>query len=573
MSRLKLLSLENRVTPNTYSVSSIANSGANTLRQAILDANGNAGPDTITFDPLVFNTAKIITLSTGTLSITDDLTITGPVFGVTLKNTLANAHVIDVYLAPTGTKIALENLTITGGGATGSGPGGLTAGVYGTGQDLTLTNCVLTGNTASTGVGAVSVTGFGLASGSASLTMRNCTVSDNKGTTSGGITANTNSSLLIENCTIARNVSTSNAGGGIRFSGTVAPGGFTIRNSTITANTAINAGGGIGLSSLTGTAVIENCTITANVLTSAVTGAGGGGVGRLNSGTIALTSCIVAGNSSPIGPDVGSSGTVTANNCAIGDSKGFTFTGSNNLAFQPVANLKLGTLTNNGGPTQTIALLTGSPCINAGSNPAPALSTDQRGRPRSVGTTDIGSFEVQPAAKLSSVVVGDGTSQRSMVTQLVVTFDSPVVFTSGAAAAFTLVRQGDSMAVTLTAGVDPTNTIVTLTFTGGAVDNKSLADGRYTLGILANQFGAEGLDGNGDGVAGDNYQLIGSPGTVPNLFRLFGDADGDGSTAASDFVLFRQSFNGVNSVFDFDGDGSVSASDFVEFRQRFGVSI
>ena len=66
------------------------------------------------------------------------------------------------------------------------------------------------------------------------------------------------------------------------------------------------------------------------------------------------------------------SGGVTVNNSAIGSALGYTFTGSNNLAFQPVANLKLGSLADNGGPTQTIALLAGSPCIDVGSNVAAA---------------------------------------------------------------------------------------------------------------------------------------------------------------------------------------------------------
>jgi hypothetical protein len=43
--------------------------------------------------------------------------------------------------------------------------------------------------------------------------------------------------------------------------------------------------------------------------------------------------------------------------------------------------------------------------------------------------------------------------------------------------------------------------------------------------------------------------------------------------AANDFVLFRQSFNSVNDLFDFDGDGFASASDFVQFKQRFNTSI
>src|SRR5205823_15034975 len=62
---------------------------------------------------------------------------------------------------------------------------------------------------------------------------------------------------------------------------------------------------------------------------------------------------------------------------------------------------RLGPLANNGGPTQTMALLPGSPALNAGSNaliPA-GVTTDQRGsgfaRVWAGGTVDIGAFEVQ----------------------------------------------------------------------------------------------------------------------------------------------------------------------------------
>ena len=54
-------------------------------------------------------------------------------------------------------------------------------------------------------------------------------------------------------------------------------------------------------------------------------------------------------------------------------------------------NPKLGVLANNGGPTRTMALLSGSPAINAGSSPAPAV--DQRGVKRGA-KPDIGAFEV-----------------------------------------------------------------------------------------------------------------------------------------------------------------------------------
>src|SRR5262245_50228004 len=65
------------------------------------------------------------------------------------------------------------------------------------------------------------------------------------------------------------------------------------------------------------------------------------------------------------------------------------------------ADPKLGPLADNGGPTQTMALLPGSPALNAGSNaliPA-GVTTDQRGgtfsRIWGGGTVDIGAFEVQ----------------------------------------------------------------------------------------------------------------------------------------------------------------------------------
>src|SRR5438067_13661342 len=59
----------------TFTVGNTSDSGAGSLRQAILDANGAAGADTILFGSGVTGT---ITLTSGQLSITGDLTITGP---------------------------------------------------------------------------------------------------------------------------------------------------------------------------------------------------------------------------------------------------------------------------------------------------------------------------------------------------------------------------------------------------------------------------------------------------------------------------------------------------------------
>ncbi|MCK6478304.1 MAG: hypothetical protein L6Q35_15905, partial [Phycisphaerales bacterium] len=67
----------------------------------------------------------------------------------------------------------------------------------------------------------------------------------------------------------------------------------------------------------------------------------------------------------------------------------------------------LGSLANNGGPTQTQALLAGSPAINKGSNPD-GLSTDQRGAgfARTQGTVaDIGAYEIPVNPTLTSLTL------------------------------------------------------------------------------------------------------------------------------------------------------------------------
>src|SRR5262249_45018394 len=101
-------------------------------------------------------------------------------------------------------------------------------------------------------------------------------------------------------------------------------------------------------------------------------------------------------------------------------------------------------------------------------------------------------------------------------------------------------------------------------------------DGRYTLTIDATQVSnANGnLDGNNDGAGGDNYVLASdaAPNAPTNIFRFFGDINGDGDTDAANFIVFRDVFLGntpYNAALDFNGSGSVDAADFLEFRDRY----
>ena len=137
-------------------------------------------------------------------------------------------------------------------------------------------------------------------------------------------------------------------------------------------------------------------------------------------------SSVVGGNANSAHPDISSPGTVNVTYSAIGSPLGFTLNGHDNLGFG--ANLKLGPLADNGGPTKTHALLLCSPCIDAGSNPS-ASSTDQRGFGRAYNALDIGAYELNPVT--AQVVINGGDVQRSMVTSINITFSEPVTFPSG----------------------------------------------------------------------------------------------------------------------------------------------
>jgi len=246
------------------------------------------------------------------------------------------------------------------------------------------------------------------------------------------------------------------------------------------------------------------------------------------------------------------------------------------------ADVKLAPLSNNGGPTQTHAFLSGSPLLNTGSNPA-ALTNDQRGigyGRNKFGAPDIGAYELQGASiappSLVWFQVNDGSDQRSNVFSFRITFSEEVTFPSGIDAAFRLLKTGPGTqtgAVGLSCTQDGA-VIVIGGMPGGTIGlepNGSLMDGRYRLTIMSSMvMGANGpLDGNGDGAsigaAEDNAMY--------DAFRLFGDSDGDGMVTGTDFLAFRLAFLGNSPTFDFDGDGQATGSDYLQFRLRFLQSI
>jgi Dockerin type I domain len=189
----------------------------------------------------------------------------------------------------------------------------------------------------------------------------------------------------------------------------------------------------------------------------------------------------------------------------------------------------------------------------------------------------------QPAApRVTGVLVNGGAAQRSLVTQLRVAFDQHVTLPANPAGAFRLIRQGDGAAVQVSAAVDDsgTGTVVTLTFIGGAIEGVSLADGRYTLTVLAGQVSTVNglLDGDGDGQAGGDLVERGDPASN-KLFRLFGDVNGDGAVNGLDLTVFRSTFGAAltdanyATFLDVNGDGAINGLDLAQFRDRFGATV
>jgi predicted outer membrane repeat protein len=594
--------------PPVLTVFTPADSGPGTLREAITEANALLGTQTITF---ALPPGISIMLS-GPITISDAVTITGPgASKLTIDGAGKRVFLIDDGNPTVSIPVTLSGMTIKDGGVMGDFGGAIRC----NGESLTIANCVFTMNgAAGTGGAGVTAGGGAIAAFAGSLTITDSTFISNfspmgyggaifgypdtftvqrssftGNSALGGGAIYVSGTTTIDSSLISGNSATSSStligGGGLLFENYNFPFAFTVRNSTITANTASMLGGGTELLGSSLGLTVQNSTIAGNM--SSGSSLGGGGIARTGAaaGTsaISLESTIVQGNFAPGSPniDLYSLGTVTAKFCDIGSSTGVTTftpdaTTMSLIAIDPM----LLPLMDNGGPTMTRALSPFSPIINMGSNPA-SLSADQRGTgfARVVGPApDIGAYEVQPPPKVSSVVVNDGSAQRSRITSVTVNFDSIVFLPGTPESAFELKRQGDGAIVGLSAAVTTdTATHVTLTFTGGPVDYGSLADGRYTLKAFASSisdiYGF--LDGNGDGTGGDDFILASAPVGMPptNIFRFYGDINGDGTVSASDFIQFRQYFGGVNSALDFNNDGSVAASDFIQFRLRFGGSI
>jgi Dockerin type I domain len=407
------------------------------------------------------------------------------------------------------------------------------------------------------------------------------------------------STLVLVNSTIAENQTAGGDGGIGWFPPSVfgpPPETAVLWGDVVDGSGGASFGGGIGTAAGSGAMTLVNDTVSGNSTTGG-TGGGywdvyfdpisnqfyavgwgdsqassyGGGLG-VSSGAATLYNTIVALNSTDVGLGSGTLSSASANNLIGTGGSGGLVAGvnGNEVAVDPT----LGPLQDNGGPTQTMALLPGSPAINAGSNALAVdpstgqpLTTDQRGigYARIVGgTVDIGAYERRSEIEGTVTVCW-----RSQVATLQTASDGLRLLPAG--------RNTDLPWL----GIDQ----IQITLSQGA----TLATGDITvIGSSGTNYGPVTVSGSGT-----SYTITFSPingpdqvtitignATIATFTRrldvLPGDVNDDGVVNAQDMVLVRNQIlrymGALPTIFgDINGDGKVDMSDYLAVRKLIGT--
>jgi hypothetical protein len=394
--RLHVEALDERTMPSTFTVTNLLDSGAGSLRAAVAAANANPGADAINFA-----TTGTIGLTSGQLDITDSVTINGPGAGAL---TVSGNHASRVFGIAGNPTVTIADLTVADGFAWDGG-------------------------------GAIHNTGV--------LSVSNCSLSRNESVDYGGAIYN-DGTLTVSNSTLSGNyILDTNGGGNIAYGGAIymAAGTLFLNSSTLSNNTAIGGfsyytdsesgilnafvatdayGGALYIAA--GTVSIDHSTIAGNAASVYTSDPGyppatswGGGIYIGQFGALQVHDSILADNTADFAPDLrGFYGVTSLGNNLIGNTQGgSSFAATDLLNVNP----QLGPLQDNGGPTRTMALLPGSPALDAGdSTGAPAYDQRGPGFPRVLGgAIDIGAVEGQtqpppPALVISDVWLLEGNS-------------------------------------------------------------------------------------------------------------------------------------------------------------------
>ncbi len=297
-----------------------------------------------------------------------------------------------------------------------TGSGGAIA-VVGAG-DVVIEDSVISGNTAAClgfvpdpfgfipGGGGVIIAPISQQGLTGSLTILRSTISDNLAGNAGDIglvrtdgygggVFSQGAELSIVESTISNNLAGNKGTAGYAFGaggGIDTTGPLSMINSTVSGNTAGNLGtaalstgtaGGVGVYETEG--AIESSTIARNRAVGDRDFAGGI---RTPSSAFTMHNTIVAENVAADGPDI--LGAVQGDYLLIEDDSDVVLTGT----MITIGPANLGPLMDNGGPTETHAISSTSPALDAG-DPNACTATDQRGasRPQGAGC-DVGAFEL-----------------------------------------------------------------------------------------------------------------------------------------------------------------------------------
>lgn len=312
-----------------------------TLREAVIKANATAGADVIVFAaslngvPITLSRAgNDATSSAGDLDVNDSVTITGNGSAVTIIQGATDAaftnsigdKVLGINQDGTykGLTVSISNVTIRWGRNTvpDGDPtfaytgGGVDVFLTGTGNNITFTGCVITGNENVNSYGGGVNVDSGSADGGATdpvgvfrgtVTFNSCTISGNKSkSTGGGMNLfSDNHDVVVDACTIQNNTTTALGGTGANGGGINARhtngNQVTIRNGTvISGNTAAGPGGGVCLGGAgKQNVLIQDTTISGNTSLNNVNFPSEGG-GLFCSGdatrTTTLTNVTISGN-------------------------------------------------------------------------------------------------------------------------------------------------------------------------------------------------------------------------------------------------------------------------------------
>ena len=316
------------------------------------------GPATITFTGL----KTIITLNTITINGGNEITLDG-------TSTAAGMFFVQNVATLNLVGLAVENSTKIGSGAV----------VFSAGGNVTITDSTISDNSATGGASHGGV----LFSAGGSVTITYSTISDNTATgggSGGGALFNAGGNVTIEASTFNGNTA-QESGGAIFNSG----GTLTVTQSTFYDNTSTLAVGG-AIAQNAGTTSITGSTLNGN------NAGGNGGAISILGGSATVARSIVAGNSAAGSFANCFGGAPTSLDYNLSNDATCPFTQPNDI--QNSANLNLGPLADNGGPTMTMLPAEDSDAIDTAGDCAEPL--DQRGEERPSGDAcDIGSVEVQ----------------------------------------------------------------------------------------------------------------------------------------------------------------------------------